>query len=83
MIDLRDRLALKPKEAANALGVCENTLRKLAPELPRVVRDRLVLYPVDGLREWLKAQSKADHGRIDGVVNEVLDSLGKSTKDTP
>jgi excisionase family DNA binding protein len=83
MIDLRDRLALRPKEAAKALGISERTLRQMLPELPHVRAGGTILLPVDGLREWLKNQSKAEQGRIDSVVNEVLDSMGANDMDIP
>jgi excisionase family DNA binding protein len=82
-LNLQSRLSLRPKEAAEALGISERTLRQMLPELPHVRAGGAILLPVDTLREWLRDQARFDRGRVDGVVNEVLDSLGKSTKDTP
>jgi hypothetical protein len=48
------RLALRPREAAESLGVCERTLRDLA-DVPRLkLNGGTVLYPVDLLAEWLR-----------------------------
>ncbi len=47
------RLALRPLEAAKALGVCERTLRAL-PGVPRLkLNGGTVLYPVAALERWL------------------------------
>lgn len=56
-----ERLALRPAEAAEALGVSERKLWELSagPDGPPVVRlGRAVLYPLDGLRAWLAAQTE-------------------------
>jgi hypothetical protein len=47
------RLALRPREAAESLGVCERTLRDL-PDVPRLkLNGGTVLYPVRELERWL------------------------------
>ncbi len=46
-IELATRLALRPREAAEALGLSERKLRELLPELPPVRRGGIVLFPVD------------------------------------
>jgi excisionase family DNA binding protein len=53
-------LALRPREAARALGLSERTLWSLtkAGAIPCVHVGRMVLYPVDALRNWL-AESAA------------------------
>lgn len=53
------RLALRPKEAAAALGVSPRTLWTWtdAGEIPHVRRGGTVLYPVDAVRRWLDEQS--------------------------
>ena len=76
-IELSQRLALRPAEAAEALGVCERTLRRLAPELPRVIRGGLVLYPVAGLQHWLKQHARASESEIDQSVRKELDALSR------
>ena len=78
---LSDRLALRTKEAAAALGVSERTLRQLRPELPTVQRGNIVLFPVAGLQQWLRDESRADGSRADAVVEEILESVGSGRKD--
>ena len=56
-IRLADRLALRPKEAAQALGIGERTLRQILPELPHVRLGGVVLLPVEGLQAWLRERS--------------------------
>jgi excisionase family DNA binding protein len=52
-------LALRPREAAAALGVSERTLWAwtAAGEVPHVRRGKTVLYPVGELTRWLAEQS--------------------------
>jgi excisionase family DNA binding protein len=74
-LHLADRLALRPKEAADALGISERTLRQLLPELPHLRAGGCVMIPVDGLRQWLSEQAKAGKNRVDAAVDEVLASI--------
>ena len=55
------RLALRPREAAKALGVSERTLWDWTQrgEVPYFRRNKTILYPVDALRRWLDEQAKA------------------------
>jgi hypothetical protein len=55
-------LALRPKDAAAALGISERTLWDWTHQygLPHLQRGRLVLYPVDGIRLWLRLASHTD-----------------------
>ena len=46
------RLALRPREAAESLGLCERTLRDL-PDAPRIKLNGVVLYPIAALEQWL------------------------------
>lgn len=52
-------LALRPKEAARALGIGERKLWSLtnAGELPHARIGRAVVYPVRELETWLSAQT--------------------------
>jgi hypothetical protein len=59
-LDLRSRFALRPGELADALGIGERTLRELAPELPRIRRGGVLLYPVDAIREWLRREARVE-----------------------
>jgi len=54
-------LALRPREAAKALGVSERTLWDWTQrgEVPHVRRGKTILYPVDSLRRWLDEQATA------------------------
>lgn len=51
-------LALRPREAARALGVSESTLDRLtrAGEIPFVAAGRCRLYEVSVLKEWLSSR---------------------------
>ena len=67
-LDLANRLALRPAEAARALSLSERALRSLLPQLPVVRAGGAVLIPVEALRKWL-----ADHARIEeDEVNEAV-----------
>jgi len=63
------------KEAADALGIGERTLRQILPELPHVRVGGAVLLPVEALRRWLEEQAKAEQGRAEKVAEEVLESV--------
>lgn len=53
--DAPPRLALRPREAAQSLGISERTLWGLTAEgaIPHFKLGRLTLYPVDAIRAWL------------------------------
>ena len=72
---LADRLALRPREAAEALGIGERTLRQILPELPHVRVGGAVLLPVDALRAWLSDQAKTEQGRVEKVTEEILQAI--------
>ncbi len=74
-LHLADRLALRPKEAAQALGICERTLRQILPELPHVRVGGAVLLPVEGLQAWLRERAEAEQGRAEKVVKEILQAV--------
>ena len=74
-LDLSGRLALRPKEAAEALGVCEKTLRQIGTEIGRVHRGNVVLYPVEALYEWLRRHTEAPEDAINRIVKDELDAL--------
>ena len=58
------KLALRPREAASALGISERLLWSITNrgEIPHVKLGRVTLYPVDVLRDWLDA--KAAKGQV-------------------
>ena len=72
---LANRLALRPREAAQALGLSERKLREVLPQLPHVRVGGAVLLPVEALRTWLEQQAKVEPGRVDAVVKEILASV--------
>lgn len=51
------RLGLRPKEAAAALGISARKLWEITADrtsgIPHIRLGKVVVYPVDGLREWL------------------------------
>lgn len=52
------RLALRPREAAESLGISERLLWQWTQdgEVPHIRRGGIVWYPVDSLRRWLEEQ---------------------------
>ena len=80
-LGLSSRLALRPKEAAKALGISERTIRQLLPELPTVRRGGIVLIPIEGLRDWLRDESRAEKGRVEKAVTEILEEVRPGGKD--
>ena len=57
-------LALRPRQAAEALGVSEATLQRLTQDrrVPVIRLDRAVLYPLRELSEWLSNQVETEGG---------------------
>ena len=53
------RLALRPREAAKALGIGERKLWELTNrnEIPHVRCGKCIIYPLDSLRAWLSEQA--------------------------
>lgn len=58
------RLALRPREAAKALGIGERLLwqKTNAGEVPHLRIGRAVVYPVAELERWLAEQAKGTRG---------------------
>jgi len=58
-------LALRPKEAAQALGVSARTLWAwtAAREIPHLRRGAVLLYPVADLQRWLSEQAAGEARR--------------------
>lgn len=59
----REPLALRPKDAAEALGISERLLLDWTHEygVPHVRLGRVLLYPVEDLREWLRLRARVEH----------------------
>lgn len=79
-VRLDERLALRPAEAARALGIGERTLRQLLPTLPHVRAGGTVLLPVEGLRRWLDQQAQAEQARGDTVANDLIREIRRSAE---
>ncbi len=74
---LDTRLALRPKEAAQTLGISERTLRALLPDLPHVRAGNVVMIPVEALRDWLRARSEAAGEAAERVAREIVEKLSE------
>ena len=55
-----EKLSLRLREAAQALGISERTLWSLCQrdEIPHVKTGRVVLFPIASLKQWLEEQTK-------------------------
>lgn len=78
---LPERLALRPKEAAKALGLSERKFREVMHELPHVFVGGVRLFPVTALREWLARGAAAEKGRIADLVDDLLQASRGSDTD--
>jgi hypothetical protein len=67
---LSERLALRPREAAAALGLSERALRSLLPRLPHFREGSAVLIPVDALRLWLAERARAERESLAAIEAE-------------
>jgi hypothetical protein len=74
-VDLSTRLALRPHEAADALGISERALRTLLPELPVVRCGAAVLLPVRALLEWLERKAVVEGLQTEQIVREAMIKL--------
>lgn len=63
-----DALALPPRVAARALGVSPRTLWAYtkSARIPHLRIGRRVVYPVEGLREWLKQSMIGGSAAVSG-----------------
>ena len=76
-VNLADRLALRPREVAEMLGVSERTIRQILPELPTVRIGSIVLVPTKMLEKWLEERVEREERRLESAVEEVLRDLGQ------
>jgi excisionase family DNA binding protein len=53
-------LAMRPREAATALGISERLLWEWTDrgQVPHIRMGKAILYPVESLRDWLKQQAQ-------------------------
>ncbi len=70
-----ERLALRPKEAAEALGLSERKLRAMRSELPHARLGEVVVFPVQPLRSWLADRVKEQLGVL---CEQIAGEDGKS-----
>jgi len=75
-IDLANRIALRPVEAAAVLGISDRTLRKWMRDegLPHFRLDGVVCIPVAELREWMADRMVSSH-QADTIAAEILREL--------
>lgn len=76
------RLALRPAEAAKALGVCTKTMDRLiaAGTVPSLRVGGLRLIPVDGLRDWLRRKSEAPAGEGGAIVERSAERVPRDER---
>jgi excisionase family DNA binding protein len=62
---LPNTLAMRPREAAKAIGISERTLWSWTHnnEIPHIRMGKAILYPVDALRRWLESRVVEQRGR--------------------
>ena len=72
-----DRLLLRPREAAEAIGLARSTTYALirSGEIPSIIVGRSVRVPVESLRQWIEAhvvskQAPAESQPIGGEPSE-------------
>ena len=72
-VGLSARIALRPREAAAALGVSDRTLRKWVRDegLPYFKLDGTICIPVADLERWMADRRQSTH-RSDEIVDEIL-----------
>jgi excisionase family DNA binding protein len=74
---LANRLALRPAEVAEALGLSERTVRQILPELPHIRVGTAVVVPIDQLRDWLRERAHQEKSAVDQAVEDMLEQLGE------
>lgn len=79
-LDLPGRLALRPKEAAAALGLSERTLRAILPAIPHVRLAGAILIPVEELRQWLAERAATQATRAERTAAEILEAIDAASK---
>jgi excisionase family DNA binding protein len=77
-LDLAGRLALRPAEAATALGVSERTLRSMLSRLPHFREGGAVLIPVRALERWLEERVKAEGNALARLEEEFAAQIRAS-----
>lgn len=74
--EIAKRLALRPREAARALGIRERHFRNIGAAIPQVRAGGAVLVPIEAIQDWLRArQKRAEPKAGDRDVELLLDEL--------
>ena len=79
-LHLGDRLALRPREAARALGLAERTLRRLLPRIPHIRLEGAVLIPTKALEQWLRDQASAPIDRDAEIAEKFSSTIQHSLR---
>ena len=79
---LEDRLALRPAEAARALGIGERTLRALLPKIPHIRLDSAVLIPKKMLERWLEERASSPADRAKEIAAGFTRTIRRSARDS-
>lgn len=70
-------LSMRAREAAKAIGISERTLWQWTEDgyVPHIRRGKVVLYPVDALRDWLRRQAQ-----VKGVDERIASGENKAER---
>lgn len=74
-LDLEQRVALRPAEAARVLGISPRHLKKYIRELPTVRFGNAVLIPLEPLKDFLRARARMNDERSDGELADLIGGL--------
>ena len=74
-LDLDSRLALRPAEAAKALGISEKAFRRFMHEIPCVRRGRIRLFRRETLDGWLRRNETAEEDRASEIADEISHAI--------
>ena len=74
-IDLATRFAVTAAELARALGISERLVRDHQAELPHLWIGNRVLFPVDGVREWLRKRAEATQGDAESLADDIFKDM--------
>ena len=80
-VQLENRVALSPKEAAKALGISERCLRSNLHDIPYFRLGSRILIPIDMLRESTRDWVYREKSKEDQATQDILRSFEDSTDD--
>ena len=69
-LHLADRLALRPAEAAEALGISERKLRSVLSRLPHFREGGSIFIPVAALQRWLDRRVSEEANALAALEEE-------------